>query len=88
MSEAKPFIPEEENRMEPGVGLALLTVLVMLLVTAILSGLIYVLMIAISPIDQRQPKAATTVEVPAGQTTAPVTVPAPAPAYVPPQTAK
>ena len=87
MSEAKTFTPEEEHRTEPGVGLALLAVLVMLLVTAILSGLIYVLMIAISPIDQRQPRSATKVEVPAGQTTAPVTVPIPPPA-VPPQTAK
>lgn len=49
---------DEGHRMEPGLGLALLTVLVMLLVTAILAGLIYLLMIAISPIDQRTPRAA------------------------------
>jgi hypothetical protein len=87
MSEAKPFIPEEENRMEPGVGLALLTVFVILGVTAILAGLIFVLMIAISPIDSRQPRAATTTEVPAGETAAPAAAPA-APAPGLPQTAK
>lgn len=99
MSEqVKTFTSEDEEQREPGVLLALLTVLVMLGVTAILAGLIFLLMIAISPIDQRQPRTTTT-EVPAGQK-APAAQPAPqAPAQaaqpapqaapqVPPQTAK
>lgn len=50
----QPFIPEEHNRPEPGIGLALITILVMLGVTAILSLLIYLLMVAISPLEPRK----------------------------------
>lgn len=90
---------DDQERREPGVLLALLAVLVMLGATAILAGLIFLLMIAISPIDQRQPRN-TTVEVPAGQKEpaaqqAPQAVPQAAPQppaqpspQVPPQTAK
>ena len=67
---ADALIAEQEHRAEPGLGLALLTVLVMLLVTAVLGGLIYILMIAISPIDQRTPRSART-ETPAVQQPAP-----------------
>ena len=41
-------VHEGGNRPEPGLGLALLTVLVMVLTTAVLSGLIYVLMLAVA----------------------------------------
>ena len=76
MSEqATPAAGDEGHRMEPGLGLALLTVLVMLLVTGILAGLIYLLMVAISPIDQRTPRAAASgapaVQQPAAQGTQP-----------------
>ena len=75
MSEqATPAAGDEGHRMEPGLGLALLTVLVMLLVTGILAGLIYLLMVAISPIDQRTPRAASgapAVQQPAAQGTQP-----------------
>lgn len=68
MSEqVKTFTSDDEEQREPGVLLALLTVLVMLGVTAILAGVIFLLMIAISPIDQRQPRNTIT-EVPAGRT--------------------
>jgi hypothetical protein len=36
------------HRPEPGLGLALLTVLVMVLTTAVLSGLIYLLMLGVA----------------------------------------
>ena len=65
----KPFIPEEEHRPEPGIGLAMLTVAVMLIVTGILCILIYGLMVAISPLDARQGKRAAE---------APLVAPAPA----------
>ena len=55
----KPFIPEDAHRPEPGFGMALIAVGVMLVVTAILCALIYVLMIAISPLEPRKPRAAT-----------------------------
>ena len=73
MSEStpKPFIPEEEHRPEPGYGLALLTVAVMLIVTAILCILIYGLMVAISPLEARKPRAATPAEVPVAPSQAP-----------------
>ena len=74
----EPYVREEEKPSEPGYGLAMLTVLVMLLVVGVLSALIYVLMVAISPIESRKGKAEPTVVVPA----------TPAPAYNPPQTAK
>lgn len=58
MSEqATPLAGDEGSRMEPGLGLAFVAVMVMLLVTAVLAGLIYLLMIAISPIDQRTPRS-------------------------------
>ena len=74
----EPYVREEETVREPGYGLAMLTVLVMLLVVAVLSALIYVLMVAISPIESRKTKAEPAVVVPA----------TPSPAPVPPQTAK
>lgn len=60
------FTSDDEEQREPGVLLALLTVLVMLGVTAVLAGLIFLLMIAISPLEQRQPRNTIT-EVPAGR---------------------
>ena len=86
MSEqVKTFSSEDEERREPGVPQALLAILVMLGVTAILAGLIFVLMIAISPLEQRQPRT-TVIEIPAGQTE-PAARPAPAaaPPAAPPQ---
>jgi len=41
-------VHEGGHRPEPGLGLALLTVLVMVLTTAVLSGLIYLLMLGVS----------------------------------------
>lgn len=83
MSEqVRTFSSEDEERREPGVLIALLAVLVMLGVTAILAGLIFVLMIAISPLEQRQPRT-TVIEIPAGQTE-----PAAQPSAQPPQAAQ
>ena len=42
------------HRPEPGLGLALLTVLVMVLTIAVLSGLIYVLMLAVAATSSGQ----------------------------------
>ena len=53
----KPFIPERANRPEPGFGLALIGVGVMLLIAAILCMLVYALMIAISPLEARKPRS-------------------------------
>jgi predicted lipid-binding transport protein (Tim44 family) len=66
--------------MEPGLGLALLAVLVMLLVTAVLAGLIYLLMIAISPIDQRTPRSRTSASPVVEQQAPPTQAAQPAPA--------
>ncbi len=83
MSEqVRTLTSEDQERREPGVLLALLTVVVMLGVTAILAGLIFVLMIAISPLEQRQPRNTIT-EVPAGRS-----APASQPASQAPQTAQ
>jgi hypothetical protein len=41
-------VHEGGTRPEPGLGLALLAVLVMVMTTAVLSGLIYVLMLAVT----------------------------------------
>ena len=60
-----PFIAEDEERVEPGYGLALLAVIVMLIVTAVLCLLIYGLMVAISPLEQRGTTRPTVVQVPA-----------------------
>jgi hypothetical protein len=60
-----PFIAEDEERVEPGYGLALLAVVVMLIVTAVLCLLIYGLMVAISPLEQRGTTRPTVVQVPA-----------------------
>lgn len=80
-----PATGEEGHRMEPGLGLALLTVLVMLLVTAVLAGLIYLLMIAISPIDQRTPRSRPSESPVAEQQAAPAQAAQPAPAAPPAQ---
>jgi hypothetical protein len=53
------------NRPEPGLGLALLTVLVMVLTTAVLSGLIYVLMLGVAATSAGSRTAPTTVQQPA-----------------------
>ena len=45
---------EGGHRPEPGLGLALLTVLVMVLTTAILSGLIYLLMLGVAATSSGQ----------------------------------
>ena len=81
-----PVTGEEGHRMEPGLGLALLTVLVMLLVTAVLAGLIYLLMVAISPIDQRTPRSKTSESPVVEQQAPPQAIqPAPTPAPAPAQ---
>ena len=91
MSEkADAMTADDTHPAEPGIGLALLTVLVMLLVTGILAAIIYLLMVAISPIEQRTPKSrapdAATVEQKApaapapGARAAPQAPAAPAPA--------
>ena len=66
----KAFIPEDEDRVEPGYGLALLTVAVMLIVTAVLCILIYGLMMAISPLEPRKTRGHT-VEVPVAPSQSP-----------------
>jgi len=92
MSEkANAMTADDGNRMEPGIGLALLTVLVMLLVTGILAALIYLLMVAISPIEQRTPgagkAAAPAVEQQAAPPPAPG-IPSVQPTPAPPSPAK
>lgn len=44
------------HRSEPGLGLALLAVLVMVLTTAVLAGLIYVLMLGVSATSTGAPQ--------------------------------
>ena len=79
MSEqAKPFSGEEENRPEPGFGLAMLAVVVIILTTAVLAVLIYGLMIAISPLEARDRTP------PAGPLVSPRTSVAPERQIVPP----
>ena len=56
MSEAdkiRPLEPDESARAEPGFGTALIAVGVILVTIAVLSFLIYILMIAIRPIESR-----------------------------------
>ena len=55
---AKALELEERSRGEPGLGTAMLAVAVMLFITAVLSLLIYGLMVAIRPIETRESKAA------------------------------
>ena len=71
---------EGGHRPEPGLGLALLTVLVMVLTTAVLSGLIYLLMLGVaatssgqqsSPVEQ--PAVSTPATPPASTPIAPAT---------------
>lgn len=57
---------EEEHLAEPGIGAAMLAVLVMLLATVVLFGLVYILMVAITPIEARHTKPAVP-EMPAVQ---------------------
>jgi len=73
-----PYVREEEVPSEPGYALAMLAVLVMLLVTGVLSAMIYVLMVAISPIESRKARGPAAVEAPGAQPSVPT----------PPQTAK
>ena len=56
---------EEEQLREPGMGAAMLAVLVMLLTTAVLFVLIYLVMVAITPMEARgtKPAAPTIPEV-------------------------
>lgn len=89
---ANAMTADDRNRMEPGIGLAMLTVFVMLLVTGILAALIYLLMIAISPIEQRTPRAGAA-GAPAVEQQAAPPVPAPGipsvqPTPAPPSPAK
>lgn len=58
-------VAEEEERREPGMGSALLAILVMLFTTAVISALIYLVMIAIRPIEARNFKKAAEIEKPA-----------------------
>lgn len=53
-------IEEVRKDAEPGFGTGLLAVLVIVSVTAIISVIIYALMLAIRPIDARQPKSGST----------------------------
>lgn len=52
------------ERGQPGMGAALLAVLVMILSTAVLAFLVYVVMVAIRPIEARHFKKATEIEQP------------------------
>lgn len=57
-------IEDEARGVPPGMGAALLTVLVMILTTAVLAFLIYLVMVAIRPIEARNFKKATEIELP------------------------
>ena len=73
-------VHEGENRREPGLALALLTVLVMVLTTFVLAGLIYVLMLGVSATSAgRQPLSGTPQPAavsPATQPATPISPPA------------
>lgn len=58
-------VHEGGNRPEPGLGLALLAVLVMVLTTAVLSALIYVLMLAVSATSAGSRQAPAAFDAPA-----------------------
>lgn len=62
---------DEGNRAEPGIGLALLAVLVMLIITGILCLLIYGLMVAISPIEPGRNTPRGAIEAPVAPSEAP-----------------
>ena len=47
---------EEEHLREPGMGAAMVAVLVMLLTTAVLFVLVYLVMVAITPMEARSSK--------------------------------
>ena len=57
---------EEAHQNEPGVAAAMLAVLVMLVTTAVLFVLVYVVMVAITPLDARNKRPAAA-EIPAVQ---------------------
>lgn len=61
---AKAAAAEEAASKEPGMGSALLAVLVMILSTAVLALLIYVVMITLVPSEPRQTRKAAAVEQP------------------------
>ena len=64
---AKAAEAEEAASREPGMGKALLAVLVMLLSTLVLAALIYIVMITIVPTDRRVQQKAPGVEQPLPQ---------------------
>ena len=57
---------EEAHQNEPGMAAAMLAVLVMLLTTAVLYALIYLVMVAITPMEARNKKPAAP-DIPAVQ---------------------
>jgi len=57
-------VADAERGEPPGMGAALLTVLVMILTTAVIAFLIYLVMVAIRPIEARHFKKATEIELP------------------------
>ena len=64
---AKAAEAEEAAQREPGMGRALLAVLVMLLSTLVLAALIYIVMITIVPTDRRTQHKAPAIEQPLPQ---------------------
>jgi len=66
---------EEEHLREPGMASAMLAVLVMLLTTAVLFVLVYLVMVAITPMEARGSKQPVAPAIPAVQKdAAPTTV--------------
>lgn len=57
-------VADAERGEPPGMGAALLTVLVMILTTAVVAFLIYLVMVAVRPIEARHFKKATEIELP------------------------
>src|SRR5688572_23234909 len=72
---AKAAEADEAARREPGMGSALLAVLVMILSTAILALLIYLVMVTVVPGEPRQVRKAAEVEQPLYQAQGPRRLP-------------
>ena len=69
--QAKAAEAEEAAQQEPGMGSALLAVLVILVSTSILAFLIYVVMVTVVPGASRPTKKAAAIEQPAVPTQSP-----------------
>lgn len=65
---------EEEHLREPGIGAAMLAVLVMLFTTAVLFVLIYLVMVAITPMEARKKSVPAGIPAVQQQEPAPTTV--------------